>query len=122
MLGNRDGNFQDYAPTTIDGRVEICPACCKGRNIEWHMVIDCEKMNEFREACLLDDKSLLDVFKQISSSGTSMLSSTEVLRVFLNTDDDSFGTMRQKAEILDFLRCQFMGLWAIIEDQVNQNL
>ena len=52
---------------------------------------------------------LESIFEQMRAKGLS--SSVEILREFLNMTGDSFKRVRQKAEILDFLRCQFMGLW-----------
>ena len=106
-LGNRDNDLEDFAPTTMENRVVICPLCCIAENDESHMVIDCVKLCDVRKECFVDNKNIEDIFQAIRRKDVTKTSS-EVLREFLNTDTDSRGTIRQKAEVLDFLRCHFI--------------
>ena len=112
-LGNRDNDLEDFAPTSFSKRIVICPACCKERLNESHVIVDCESLIDARKDCFLNDQSLYRIIESVKQSGTieESMMSTEILRGFLDTYKDSPGTIRQKAEILDFLRCQFMSIW-----------
>ena len=108
-LGNRDSELAEFAPTTLERRTVICPNCSSGLLSESHLVIDCETLTEARKDCFVNDKNILEIFNEIrKKKNLQKHLSDKVLREFLNTDKDSPGVIRQKAEVLDFLRCHYL--------------
>ena len=110
-LGNRDSDLAEFAPISLEGRTVICPICSSGLLSESHLVVDCEMLAEARRDCFVNDKNILEIFNEIRRKKKLQISlSDEVLLEFLNTDKDSAGVIRQKAEVLDFLRCQYLSI------------
>ena len=109
-LGNRDNDLVDFAPVSAEGRIKVCPVCSKGELHESHVIIDCEGLIEARKVCYLDDENFYDMIETVKKR-CGRNSSAKILRGFLDTQKDSPKIIRQKAEILDFLRCQFLAQW-----------
>ena len=68
MLGNRDDQFKKFGPSTSSGLVKICPACCEAENVEWHMIVECNSLNNFRKDCFINIVLLEDYFESIRST------------------------------------------------------
>ena len=87
-LGNRD------IP-----KVEICPACNNGPNIESHLVFECSSMDELRKLMetWIDMSSFLENNKEISDIN-------DKLRMFLGNDWSSKDILHKRARYLSILK------------------
>ena len=58
-LGNRDNYYRNHAVFVDQGRVVVCPLCCKGPNNEIHLVMECRVIKPQLSKIKVDVKTSL---------------------------------------------------------------
>ena len=85
-LGNRSAFYKDKAVFVDNGRVVHCPLCLEGPNDEFHMVMKCAVMGQYRrQVKLRGNVSLEDELQRIRSQ-CSPESEIDCFRLFLGQE------------------------------------